>query len=155
MEAIPIVKGEFVLQKFEGKGGWTYVPLPQVKPSEHLPFGWVIVSGRIDDFELVKHKLQPMGNGQLFLSLNATIRKKINKQQGDRVYLKLYADELPAEVPQEVIDCFNDESPLVYQRFRVLPTTQQQFQINWIYAAKTEDKKAERILKLIDQLIET
>jgi hypothetical protein len=148
----PIVDGEYELRKLEGKGGWTYVPFPHIEPSKHLPFGWVIVSGHLDEVELVKHKLQPMGNGQLFLSVNATIRKKLKKQKGDRVYVQLYRDDLPSDVPEELIECFHNESPDLYTRFQQLPVTQQQFQINWIYAAKSANKKVERILNLIEQL---
>jgi hypothetical protein len=41
------------------------------------------VRGTIDDFEIRKYHLMPMGNGKFFLPVKAEIRKKIKKEAGD------------------------------------------------------------------------
>lgn len=73
----PIVKAQYLLKKFPGKGGWTYIEIPEVKQNRSNPFGWVKVKGLIDNYELKQYKLMPTGNGKLFLPVKATIRKKI------------------------------------------------------------------------------
>ena len=71
---------DVLLQKFPGKGGWTYAELPEFAQNPDNPFGWLTVSGSIDGFVLEKVKLMPMGDRKLFLPVKAEIRKKIKKE---------------------------------------------------------------------------
>ena len=84
-----LVNKEYQLKKFPGKGGWTFAGIPEVPQDKNAPFGWVKVCGSIDDYELKYYKLMPMGNGKLFLPVKAAIRKKIGKNAGDFVRIKL------------------------------------------------------------------
>jgi bifunctional DNA-binding transcriptional regulator/antitoxin component of YhaV-PrlF toxin-antitoxin module len=152
MTDIPLVDGDYLLQKFPGKGGWTYAQIPEVLQDKSFPFGWVRVCGSIDDYELKGYKLAPMGNGQLFLPVKAEIRKKIGKQEGDTVKIILYKDTLPLEVPQEIIDCFSMEPPKAYENFQKFSESEQKYYLQWVYDAKTEDTKASRIVKMMDRL---
>lgn len=88
----PLVNKRYLLEKYPGKGGWTYVSIPEVLRDKSTPFGWVKVKGFIDTFEIKNYRLMPMGNGKLFLPVKAEIRKKINKHAGDWVKIILYAD---------------------------------------------------------------
>lgn len=117
---IPLVNRDFLLQKFPGKGGWTYAAIPEVLQNKNNPFGWVKVKGSLDGYELKQYKLMPMGNGSLFLPVKAEIRKSIKKQAGDYVRIVLYADESPLEVPEEIMDCFRNEIPTIYKNFKEL-----------------------------------
>ncbi len=72
----PLVDKEYLLQKYPGKGGWTYAAIPEVLQDKHAWFGWVRVKGFIDHHELKNYRLMPMGNGSLFLPVKAEIRKK-------------------------------------------------------------------------------
>ncbi len=81
----PLVNKKYKLERFQGKGGWTYVPIPEIPLDKRSPFGWVKVKGFIDDYEFSNYRLMPMGNGKLFLAVKAGIRKKINKKEGDWV----------------------------------------------------------------------
>lgn len=148
-----LVNEEFQLQKFPGKGGWTYALIPDISPNKSNPFGWVTVNGSIDDYELKKYKLMPYGNGQLFLPVKAEIRKKIKKQEGDFVFVKLYIDETPLEIPDELMECFKNEPAKVYENFMAFSESEQKAYLDWIYSAKNEDAKAERILKMMDRLL--
>ena len=68
----PLVNNHYLLEKYPGKGGWTYAAIPEIKQNKNAPFGWVKVKGSIDDFELKQYKLMPMGNGKIQkLSLTA------------------------------------------------------------------------------------
>lgn len=78
-----LVNKNYLLEKFSGKGGWTFAVIPEVAQDKHAPFGWVKVKGFIDDVEIYNYRLQPMGNGKLFLPVKAAIRKAIKKEAGD------------------------------------------------------------------------
>ena len=147
-----LAKGTFLLQKFPGKGGWTYVDLSDIPLNDKNPFGWVIVKGRIDDFELKQFKLMPMGNGGVFLSVRAEIRKKLKKQVGDSVYLELYDDASPVEIPEEILECFKGETKKIYETFLSFTEGEQKTYLDWIYKAKTEGTKAERIVSMMERL---
>lgn len=85
----PLVNRTYLLEKFPGKGGWTYALIPEIKPDPHAWFGWISVKGTIDDIDLPRCKLMPKGDGQLFLPVNAAMRKKLKKQAGDSVQIVL------------------------------------------------------------------
>ncbi len=148
----PLVNQTYLLQKFPGKGGWVYAAIPEVLQNKNNPFGWVKVKGSIDGYPLKHYKLMPMGNGQLFLPVKAEIRKKIGKQEGDFVQVVLYADDDALEIPEEILACFEDEAPAVYQAFLASSEGEKKAWLDWIYEAKTDTTKAERILKMMEQL---
>ena len=108
MKEKALVDKECVLQKMEGKGGWTYAEIPEILQSKDRPFGWVRVKGFIDSYEIKNYNLMPMGNGKLFLAVKVEIRKSIKKQQGDSVRIQLYPDNLPTELPEELKECFSN-----------------------------------------------
>lgn len=35
----PLVDNEYLLEKFQGKGGWTFVKIPEIAQSKNTPFG--------------------------------------------------------------------------------------------------------------------
>ena len=148
----PLVNKKYLLEKYPGKGGWTYAAIPEVLQDKHSPFGWVKVKGNIDDFEIKNYKLMPMGNGRLFLPVKAAIRKKIGKQEGDWIHVVLYADNSPTEIPEEFLDCLKEE-PIAHKEFLMLTDGQQKEYIDWIYSAKTDDTKVKRIAETINKLV--
>ena len=140
----PLVDKRYLLQKYPGKGGWTYAAIPEVLQDKHMPFGWVKVKGSIDNFEIKNYKLMPIGNGQLFLPVKADIRKNIGKKDGDWVHVILYADNSPTEIPDEFLVCLQEE-PGANKYFFALNDGQKKEYVDWIYSAKTEETKIERI----------
>lgn len=150
MEQLLVAK-KYQLQKFPGKGGWTYVVISEIPQQQKGAFGMVKVKGRIDDFQLNGYHLMPMGTGQLFLAVRAEIRKKIGKKEGDWVMVELYADDAALQIPEELIDCLKDE-PLAYQNFLKLSEGAQKEYRDWVYSAKKDGTKVERIAKMIDML---
>ncbi len=148
----PLVDKKYLLEKYPGKGGWTYAAIPEIIQNKLSPFGWVKVKGKIDEYEIKNYKLIPMGNGKLFLPVKAEIRKKINKKEGDWVNVILFEDNSPTEIPTELLDCLKEES-IAYKTFLSYTDGQQKEFIDWIYSAKTDTTKVERIVKTIDKLI--
>lgn len=152
MSGKALVDKEYVLQKMGGKGGWTYAEIPEILQSKDRPFGWVRVKGFIDSYEIKNYNLMPMGNGKLFLPVKAEIRKAIKKQQGDSVRIQLYADNFPTEIPEELKLYLMDE-PNAYETFLNYTNGEKKTFIEWIYSAKTDTIKVERIAKTIDKII--
>ncbi len=146
-----LVDKKYLLEKFSGKGGWTYAQIPEIMPSKHSPFGWVKVCGTIENVAINNYHLMPMGNGKLFLPVKADIRKKIKKQAGDFVRVTLYEDNLPTEIPEELRLCLLDE-PNGLEAFLKYTSGEQKAFIDWIYSAKKDETKIERIAKTLDKI---
>ncbi|UGU16941.1 YdeI/OmpD-associated family protein [Sinomicrobium kalidii] len=165
MTPSPIIAGNCLLEKFPGKGGWTYAAIPGIKQKKDHYFGMLRVYGKIDEHPLNGKNLMPRGDGTLFLPVNATIRKAIGKGEGDYVYLELYPEtpvteektvdfsqNTPLEIPEEIMACFKNEPPEVYQNFRKLGTDRKRQWLQWIYEVRQKDARAERIIKMMDNL---
>lgn len=148
----PIVNKKYLLEKFHGKGGWTYARIPDISKDKKLPFGWKKVKGTIDGYEIKKYHLMSMGGGKLFLPVKAEIRKKIKKQEGDLVHIILYPDNEPLETPEEMLLCLTDE-PEALKFFNSLSESERKFYIQWIYSAKKEETKIDRLAKTINRLL--
>jgi hypothetical protein len=148
----PLVNKKYKLERFPGKGGWTYARIPEIVQDKRNPFGWVKVRGTIDGYEIRKYHLMPMGNGKLFLPVKAEIRKKIAKKEGDYVAVVLYPDNEPLEVPDEMLICLQDE-PAALKFFKSLSESEQNFYIQWIYSVKREETRIDRLAKTINKLL--
>lgn len=147
----PLTDKLYLLEKFPGKGGWTYAAIPEILPDKHAYFNWVRVRGTIDGYEIKGFNLMSRGNGQLFLPVKAEIRKKIKKEAGDWVQITLYADNTPQETPEELLLCLQDE-PNAYENFLKCTASEQKAFFDWIYSAKTDETKIERIVQTIRKL---
>ncbi|MCF0075170.1 YdeI/OmpD-associated family protein [Dyadobacter sp. CY261] len=146
-----LVDQKYQLEKFPGKGGWTYVIISEIPPELKRKFGMVKVKGTIDNYQLLSYNLMPMGTGQLFLPVKAEIRKKIGKKEGDWVHVMLYADDSALGIPEELLDCLKDE-PKAYENFKKLGEGAQKEYRDWVYGAKKDETKIARITKMIDML---
>jgi len=147
----PLVNKKYLLEKFPCKGGWTFTEIPEILPDKKSPFSWVKVKGSIDGFEISKYHLMPSGKGTLILSVKSDIRKKINKQAGDYVHVILYLDNEPLKVPEELLLCLQDDAEAL-QFFNSLNESEQHSYVKWIYTAKTEQTKVERMAKALARL---
>ncbi len=147
----PLVNQTYLLEKFPGKGGWTYARIPEILQRKDTPFGWVRVKGSIDGVEISAYHLMPMGNGQLFLPVKASIRKKIKKEAGDWVHVTLFEDLEPVHIPEDILQCLKDESGALAAFNKLSPGEQKQ-QIDHIQSAKSEEIKVKRIVSLLRKL---
>ena len=92
-----------------------------------------------------------MDDGNLFLPVKAEIKKKISKQEDDLVHVILYPDTEPLDVPEEMWLCLEDE-PKALKFFKSLSESEQKFYIQFIYSAKKEETKIDRMAKAINRL---
>lgn len=148
----PLVNQLLLLKKFPGKGGWTYAEVPELVGISRANFGWVRVKGTIDGYEISDYSLAPMKGGRLFLPVKTEIRKKIKKQAGDYVQVLLYRDCSTFIIPDELIDCLLLEE-IAYNKFNNLSKSDQRQYVKWIYSAKREETRVERINVLIGKLL--
>lgn len=146
----PLVDKDYLLQKFEGKGGWTYVDIPEI-PMPKTSFGMLKVKGKIDDYEFSNVRLMPLGNGHLMLVVKSDIRKKIKKQAGDTVYIIIYEDKIPMIIPEELLLCLDYEESIL-EKFETYSDGEKKAFVDWIYSAKTEQTKVDRIAKTITMI---
>lgn len=151
MDEKPLVDKEYLLEKFPGKYGWTFTIIPEILPDPNALFNWVKVRGSIDGYEIRKYHLMPSGKGTLLLAVKSEIRKKIKKQAGDYVHIILYPDNEPTEIPEEFLLCLQTDSEAL-QFFNSLNISEQHNYIKWIYSAKTEETRVDRIAKTLVRL---
>ncbi len=144
----PIVNSTIQLQKFQGKGGWTYVSLPELKSQKGQSFGWMEVNGSIDSYEISNYKLMPLGNGNLFLPIKTEIRKAIKKEVGDSVKVILFATDSSSVSISEIEDCIADV-PDALAFFNTLKSNQRKQLLDWMAAPTVDEQKVNRINKVI------
>jgi len=90
-------------------------------------------------------------NEGLFLPVKAEIRKHSKKKEGDMVYVILYTDNEPLDVPEEMLLCLQDEQKAL-TFFNSLSESEQKYYVQWIYSAKKEETKINRLAKTINRL---
>ncbi|PZX54561.1 bacteriocin resistance YdeI/OmpD-like protein [Algoriphagus ratkowskyi] len=146
-----IVEGTFILERFPGKGGWTFIKLSGDLITTGKAFGMMEISGSIDEYTFEDKHLMPMGNGYVFLPVAKPIRKAIGKEEGDKVKIRFFRKEVPNKLPQELIDCLNDD-PGKLELFKKLTKIEQQRWIEHIYSTEDIDCRSIRIIKLLDSL---
>lgn len=144
------------MEKYPGKGGWTYVRVPNLQGFKNLEglkraFGFVKVKGTIDGYKISKYNIMPMKDGNHFLPVKSEIRKKIGKEAGDTVHVILFHDDEPLRAPKEFLECLADE-PAALKFFRQLSDSNKKYYIDWIYEAKREETKVARMAKAVDRL---
>jgi hypothetical protein len=147
----PLIHAMYLLEKYPGKGGWTFARIPEVAKSKNKPFGTVKVRGSIDGIALNQYHLMPMGDGHLFLPVKAEIRKKIGKKEGDYVEVILFHDNEPLEIPNEMLECLKDE-PASFHYFQSLSESEKKYYVQWIYSSKKEETKIRRMGISIERL---
>lgn len=147
----PFINSSFLLKKGPEKGAWTFLELPFVENLPKSKNGTVRIRGSIDDFELIAYNMWSVKKGN-FIAVKADIRKAIKKEAGDLVKVILYLDELPPVIQDDFLICLADE-PTANSRFQEFSEARKKEITDWIFAAKTENAKVERIAKAIDDIL--
>lgn len=144
------------IKKFDKQGektGWTYIEIPaaiaqKLNPDNKKGFR---VKGMLDDYKFSMIALLPMGGGDFIMALNAAMRKRIKKQKGATVQVKMEMDTNEIKPPAELIECLQDE-PQALEYFNSLNKGHQNYFTNWINSAKTDTTKAKRIAAILNAL---
>ncbi|AWV99767.1 YdeI/OmpD-associated family protein [Arcticibacterium luteifluviistationis] len=144
---------ELTLDKYGEQGektGWTFVKINKdisqsLKPNTKKSYR---VKGLIDNLEIKQVALIPIGNGDFILPVNHTIRKEIDKAEGDKVLLKLEEDTSEFEFSSDLLACLEDE-PLADSFYKTLSPSHQKYFSKWIESAKTIETKTTRITRCL------
>ena len=152
-----MIKFSTTILKFDKQGektGWTYIVIPakialQLKPKNKKSFR---VKGKLDNFEISKVALMPMGEGDFIMAINAAMRKGIGKRKGATIKVQLVADAAPILPPAELIECMTDE-PEAVAHYNSLPQGHRNYFTKWIDSAKTDATKAKRIALVIKTMV--
>jgi Domain of unknown function (DUF1905)/Bacteriocin-protection, YdeI or OmpD-Associated len=152
-----MVKFSTTILKFDNQGektGWTYINIPakialQLKPGNKKSFR---VKGKLDDFEIEKVALIPMGEGDFIMAINAAMRKGIGKRKGAVIKVAIETDKALIPVPAALLECMEDE-PDALKYFNSLPQGHRNYFTKWIDSAKTDATKAKRIALVIKTMV--
>lgn len=141
-----LFKGSLLLEKFPGKGGWTYAKIPvTLPPRSSVPFGWISVSGQIDHLEFNYAKLMPTGDGHLFLPVKAAWRKQLCKEAGQMVQITIYAIQTEDVIPDFLEKLF-ELFPGTLDRFHALD---QSYRLNWLEKLHAAASRGEQELECV------
>ena len=150
----PIYHQKVLLEKYPGKGGWTYAVLEDIHIQSNRKFNLLSVKGTIDGFYIQQYNLFSLKDGKRFLPIKKEIRKIIGKSDSDFVEVILFVDDSPLIIPDEIILCLNDDA-LIKSKFEKLPDGRKKYYVDWIMKGKQSETRANRIAKMmveIDQL---
>ena len=151
-----IIEFSSPILKFGKKGektGWTHIEVSpkqalQLFPGNKKSFR---VKGFLDNQPISGIALLPMGKGFFILPLNISLRKALNKKEGDRVHVQLQVDFKKLQINKDLMQCLKEE-PRAFSYFNELPKSHQNYFSKWIDTAKTDSTKAKRIARTLDAL---
>jgi len=127
------------------------IPLEIIKCLE-ISKGFVKVKGKIDDIDFIS-TLVPFNNHCYRLYINGEIRKKINKDVGDKITIFIEKDFEPRifEIPPELnIAMQNNEKAKI--KFEKLTNSRKKDICLYVGSLKKHETKAKVINRLIEQL---
>lgn len=147
-----LIKDKKLELKYQpGKGAWTYhVQIPNTK---HIIGKWgsLKVSGFIDDYKIESINLFTIKGQDKLISVNAKIRKAINKTGGDTVKVTLQLLTKNQQISEkEILDTFKESG--VLPAFKKLSANARDKIIDTIILQKSEDNQTKAIIKYIDKL---
>lgn len=144
----PLVDKDYLLDKCPEMSNWTFIEFPEIPQPPNTSFGMLKVKGSIDNYPFSKFSLMPSGKGTLFMPVKAEIRRKIRKEAGDTVHVVLYRDDESLTIPKEFLLCLETEDGAL-EKFGTYSDGQKRAFVKWIYSAKTEQTRIDRIAKAI------
>lgn len=145
-----------IILKFGSKGektGWSYVEMPvdvwkKLKLKNRREFR---IKGFLDDVKVERLSCMPMKDGNFIIPLNLEIRKKLGKNEGAMLNLKIELDTSPALQSPELMECLN-EDVIALKQFNSLLLSHRNYFHRYIYTAKGAATKAGRIVNVINAM---
>jgi hypothetical protein len=140
------------LEKFSGKGGWTFVRIPQ-SFSERLGMrGMVPVLATVEG-HVFERSLMPIGDGTHMIAMNKSMLKVIGKQLPDDVTVHIAVQSQPhaVRIPEELAIAF-DLDPDGKELFHALPRSTQRGLVMWLESARTDHTRANRAGEILRRL---
>ena len=142
------------IERFEKMGektGWTFVFIPveianQIKANCKKSYR---IKGKLDNVAIRGVALTPMGDGNFIIPLKASLRKELKKAEGALLHLELEEDtEFKIEMPADLELCLLEEKHCM-ENFMKLPKSHQNYYINWLNTAKTDQTRTKRLTQIV------
>jgi len=143
---------EVELERMPGKGGWTYALLPDIIQGSKKAFGWKKMDAVIDGYSMPGVSLMPIKGGRLFIAVKAAVRKKIGKEAGDKVHIKLYGAVAGESAVVEDFHSALKDVPEAWIRFSGLPEKEQNAWQQWVLAPAATDDVVQRMVMAIEAI---
>lgn len=142
---------KLILNYIPDHGAWTYnIVIPDTKDINGR-WGYIKVSGTIDGYEFKNMNLAPRKGLDMYMSVNADIRKAINKKGGDWVIVNMQKDsENKLTDEDDIIACFKDAE--VLNKFKALNEEERTSIIKDILSQGDENSQEKKILQAIKKL---
>ena len=152
MPPMPLVSVTRVIERFPGRGGWHFVPVPEVAPPASAAFGMRTVRGSLDGVGFARRELMPRGDGTLFLPVSAALRRRLRKGEGDAVALVLYDDRYDGAFAEAVRESLAAEGGGVLAAFDALPPARREALLTWAYRPADAEEQVRRVLGLAGRI---
>lgn len=141
------------IEKFGSKGeksGWTYIAIPSaiahiILANTKKSFR---IKGWINQLAISQTAIIPIGNGDFILPINASMRKSLKKNKGDKVNVQVEHDDSEIKRNSDLMDCLAEETEILH-RFNALTKSHQMYFSKFVDTAKTDITKANRIAAII------
>ncbi len=146
-----LFKGKKLIERIPGKGGWTFIALPEVAENIDGKISMIKVKGKVDDCAIYSIHLMPKADGMLILPLNEYVRKQIGKRKGDVALVEIYEDHDDTPIPDELMECLEAE-PECFEYFMSLSTSIKRNVIQYIYQAKKQETRDSRIMMYLRRM---
>ncbi len=143
---------EVELERMPGKGGWTYALLPDVVRGSKKAFGWKKMDAVIDGYSMPGVSLMPIKGGRLFIAVKAAVRKKIGKEAGDKVHIKLYGAVAGENAGVEDFHMALKDVPDAWSRFSDMSVEAQEVWQQWVLAPAATDDVVQRMVMAIEAI---
>ena len=132
------------------KTGWSFIIIPaslakKLVGNSRQAFR---VKGHLDRYGLKQVAVMPLGDGTFMLPVNATMRKGLGKQRGDKIQVELEVEKQKPQLSRDLMAALNDE-PEALQFFNTLTPSHRLYFSNWIESAKTRETKTRRIVQSV------
>jgi hypothetical protein len=124
------------------------VPVPAEITRTLGTSGPVLVMARVNDSEPFQVSLFPVGGGQHYLRIKASVRRETRTKTGDLVRVRITVlDRASVTVPEDLLSALEAEA--VLEAFKSLPPGKQNFMIRRIDEAAKPQTREKRIRDVV------
>lgn len=147
-----------IILQFEKQGektGWSYIEVTadlaqQLKPGNKKSFR---VRGMLDGLAVSGLALIPMGAGNFIIALKADLRKKLRKNAGAMLQVRLEEDvDFKMDMPDDLREFFEFE-PEALEYFNSLAGSHRLYFLKWIDDAKTAETRTKRVVNTANAML--
>ncbi len=142
------------IERFPGKGGWTYVRVPETITKAAKSKGFVAIHAVIEGKEYDR-SLIPIGDGSHMIVVSRVMQREIQKALGDSIEVVVRLADGPHQplLPEE-LSLMLDLEPHLRPKWDALGRGQQRNYCLWVDSAKTDATRAKRTAEILRRLEE-